>query len=526
METAIRWASSSTTAEQRFLLVDVNGRTFRHCRVISYDENDLPYDVLTTHRKVPPFRAFDWSRDETLVAVGQWSGEATILRLDNESQVSSLPIKNQRLCNAVAFGTSSLLATGLERVRNDFCLNIWDISRGAPSSSLPSSPRPISGRSTIEPVRKLASSEGITSIKFFEQSDILVAGVKGTCIRIYDLRENTGNPSLQVQTGCVHNIAIDALDDNYFAAAAPAKDSTIQIWDRRVGLSSSASLIGAGLDHHSQQHGPALEFRKAFDEPNGASQATIWSLKYCKSQRGCLGALASTGNYKFFQTKKQYASRASIRTDQNTFVSENGEPHAEPLYTKRIFYDVYPFAESRPEAPENTRIVSFDFTNLGGRQGRPCAITQHNDQSVGIHELSGPCPALSLSSSGGLAIGRDISITLSPNSTASETGLSNVMKLVFPSEKTSIAQSLQRVRTKRSTAKRRQSDTKTHISSRDAHEKLCSPQKLGNLKDALTLSTVLRRRCVEGYLFSCKRNAEIVSDDPWLQEMWTWIGRK
>ena len=130
METAIRWSPSSTISEQRFLIADVNGRTFRHCKVDKYGDNGLEYSTLSTQRKVPPFRAFDWSpHDENLIAIGQWSGEATVLRLNNEAQHLSLPIKHQRLCNAVAFGHDALLATGLERVRNDFCLNIWDINR-------------------------------------------------------------------------------------------------------------------------------------------------------------------------------------------------------------------------------------------------------------------------------------------------------------------------------------------------------------------------------------------------------------
>ena len=507
------------------MIADVNGRTFRHCQVESYDGHDLRYEVLSTHRKVPPFRAFDWSHDENAVAVGQWSGEATVLRLDDESQKLSLPIKHQRLCNAIAFSPSSLLATGLERVRNDFCLNVWDINRGAPSSSAPSSPRPSLGKQAIEPVRKLASSEGITSIKFFPQPETLVTGVKGTCIRVYDLRDNTGNPSLQMQTGCVHNIAIDALDENYFASAAPAKDSTIQIWDRRVGSSSTASMIGSGLGHQTQ-HGPALEFSKAFDGPHSSSQATIWSLRFCKSQRGCLGALASTGEYKIFQTQKPSFSRASVPKDQNFSVSEDYGSYTESISTKRIFHVGYAPDDEKFGLHESSRIVSFDFTTLGGPQGRACAITLCADQSIGVHELEGPAPALSVSSFGGLAIGKGILSSPDGTSTVNSRGLCSIIDLIVPSEEVSVAQSLQRLRSKMSKLGKSRSTETLHLSSRVAHEKLLGSKDVVNLKDALTLSTIVRRRCIEGYLFNCKRNAEIVSDDAWLQDMWTWIGRK
>lgn len=521
METAIRWASSSTISDQTFLLVDVNGRTFKRCQVESYDGLDLQYQILSTHRKVPPFRAFDWSYDEHLVAVGQWSGETTVLRLEDESQTLSLPIKHQRLCNAVAFGSSGLLATGLERVRNDFCLNIWDIDRNAQSSNTPSSPRPRTGKQTTEPLRKLASSEGITSIKFFPQPQTLVTGVKGTCLRIYDLRENTGNPSLQMHTGCVHNIAIDVLDDNYFASAAPAKDSTIQVWDRRMGFSSSASMIGTDLGQHSQ-HVPALEFSKAFDDPHGSSQASVWSLKFCKAQRGCLGALASTGDYKVFQTQKQHRSE----TKYSSFGSEKYGSYAELISTKRIFHMGHIPDTGKFGPYESNRIVSFDFSNLGGPQGRACAITLSAGHGISIQELEGSAPAISVSSLGPLAMSKGVSRSSSRASMNDDRRLNSTINLVLPTEEGCIAQSLQHVRSKRLQLDSSQPLSTNYISSREAHEKLFIAKEAKNLKDALTLSTIARRRCTEGYLFSCKRNAEVVSDDAWLRDMWLWIGRK
>ena len=183
METAIRWSPWSTPADQRFLHVDVAGKSFRLCRVTGYvDQKRLLYRTLAMHTKVPSFRAFDWSpADESLIAVGQSSGEATLLHMRGDSEESfSFPVRNQRYCNAIAFSTHGLLAAGLDRVRNDFCLNVWDVNQ-----------RLLLGgsRGFIEPLRKLASSEPITSIKFFrEQPATLVTGVKGQYVRIYDLR--------------------------------------------------------------------------------------------------------------------------------------------------------------------------------------------------------------------------------------------------------------------------------------------------------------------------------------------------
>ena len=526
METAIRWSPSSTILEQRFLIADVNGRTFRHCGVDKYDGNGFEYSTLSTQRKVPPFRAFDWSpHDENLVAIGQWSGEATVLRLNDESQPLSLPIRHQRLCNAVTFGHDALLATGLERVRNDFCLNIWDINRGVLPSPSSSSPRPGPGRQTVEPLRKLASSEAITSIKFFSQPDMLVAGVKGVCLRIYDLRESTGTPSLQLNTHCVHNIAIDLLDENYFASAAPAKDSTIQIWDRRAGVAPTAGALSSGLGQNSQQ-GPVISYNKAFDAANINSQASVWSLRYCKSRSGVLGALASTGGYKVYETKKHHMEHHyPYQPFPQSTLDDSDMPQS--LTTKQVHKVGTSLREESAHGQGKERIVAFDFSNLGAFHGRPCAITLCADQSVDIHELDRPPPALSLSSLGSLIVGIDEAPNEDGN--ASDVPLDDLLQIVSADEERAVP----KIYSTRNTIHRDVglSDQKStgdqggHISSREAHEHSLLPGTKVTMEQALGQFTLARCRCSEGYLFNCTRNAEIVASDPWLHEMWTWIGR-
>lgn len=182
MDRAIRWSPSSNTTSQRFLSVDVTGRTFKLHQVTSFDGHDLQFEVIATHSKAPAFRAFDWSPvDESLIAVGQASGDASILRMAPGVQESfSFPIRSPRHCNAVAFSHNGLLAAGVDRTRHDFCLNVWDVNQRLAMKG---------SRGFVEPVKKLAGSEPITSIKFFrDQPDTLVTGVKGQYVRIYDLR--------------------------------------------------------------------------------------------------------------------------------------------------------------------------------------------------------------------------------------------------------------------------------------------------------------------------------------------------
>lgn len=540
METAIRWSPSSTTSDQRFLIADVNGRAFKHCKVENYDGKTLQYETISTHRAVPAFRAFDWSpQDEAIVAVGQWSGEATVLRIDDQSQTLSLPIKHQRLCNAVTFSRTGLLATGLERVRNDFCLNVWDINQRPPTKFVTSS----SGRLSMDPVRKLASSEAITSIKFFpSQPDVLVCGIKGVSVRIYDTRDHNGNSLFQSQTTCVHNIAIDSLDENYFASAGSLKDTTIHIFDRRSGSSSTAANLGAGSAQFGQQ-GPILEFKGAFEAIGNSLQAHIWSLRYCKEQSGCLAALASTGDYKIFETKKEYEpSRGRMEGQRQSDKVRS----AQRIFANGIQHIEHAFDHPKHNRSEKKRIVSFDFTNLAGAKGRPCAITLRGDQTVEINELRGPSSALSISPMGNLAISR-ASPPLNPElASVNPVPLAAIVNIISPSERTDIAALMRDTRAqlmadhtinsarlpRRGKPPSLQPESSLsdmeHLSSRKAHEALHrlrpGDAKL-DIEAALNILTVYCRRAAEGYSADCKRNMEIVSDDPWLQDFWAWVHR-
>ena len=531
METAIRWSPSSTISEQRFLIADVNGRTFKQYRVEDYDGDEFRYDILSTQRKVPPFRAFDWSpHDESLIAIGQWSGEATILRLNDEAQSLALPIKHQRLCNAVAFGQNALLATGLERVRNDFCLNVWDINRSASTSPSPSSPRPGSRRQTVEPFRQLASSEAITSIKFFSQPDILVAGVKGACLRVYDLRENTGSPSLQLQTNCVHNIAIDLHDENYFASAAPTKDSIIQVWDRRVGVASTAGVLSSGLSESAQQ-GPVISYKRLFDHNHAASQASVWSLKYCKSRSGILGALASNGACKVLETKKNYDALCNSQAPLSPSIFGGPDQVPQAISTQRVHnIRSIPYCE-QSRSQEQTLITCFDFSNLGGPNGRPCVIMMRTDQSIDIRELEGPPPALCVSSMGSLVVRGGRSSNKAGKASGDNRPLDGMLRLISTDKGSTIRNSLKLSKQNDLEVRSAEqisdgSDEKHHLSSYKAHEHFLQPSRKVAITDALMQLHVVRQRCLEGYMFHCKKNAEIVAHDPWLQEMWTWIGRE
>ena len=542
MEIAIRWSQHSSLSNPRFLIADVQGRTFKHCRVTDYKDGNLQWEEISRNSKIPPFRAFDWSYHHNVIAVGQWSGETTVLGLENGSRLLSLPIKSQRQCNAVTFNSESLLATGLERVRNDFCLNVYDINHWISSETSSSQ---ISKQPFAEPVQRLATSEGITSIKFFgEQPSTLVAGVKGTCVRIYDLRDSTGNPSLQYQTSCVHNIAIDPCDQNYFASAGPPKDTTIHMWDRRSVLRPVAGSV-TPANNPLVQDGPVLELKDVFNNQRDPEPASIYSLRYSITESGSIGVLGNDGNFRTFQTKKDFLEPFSDSSNDNTPSS-----HFQSIHVSRS--DVIGQSRyhrrrgSRTVATtENSRVVAFDFINLLSSNQKSCAITLRGNQDICIQELSGSPPTLATSVRSSIAT-TDSSIT---RKQVNGSAIVNGLRIYQADQEGQIAGALANVQIhirKRLKGSAGQVDQdpesegeevddgwneslpatsqpplkeESHSSTRQDSK----PHNPGSIQDALLLADKTRRRCIEGYLFDSDKNCSIVKDDNDLLWMWEWM---
>ncbi len=66
-------------------------------------------------------------------------------------------------------------------------------------------------------------------------------------------------------------------------------------------------------------------------------------------------------------------------------------------------------------------------------------------------------------------------------------------------------------------------------SSREAHDRLhySTLSLVPSTKSrSELLDHVMLRRAVDGYLFDCENNKTVVSDDPWLQDLWEWIKGK
>ncbi|OCK79793.1 hypothetical protein K432DRAFT_329449 [Lepidopterella palustris CBS 459.81] len=517
MEAAIRWSPHSTQQTPRFLLIDVAGNRLRLCQIESIDKNNVKYKQLCQRDKLPNFTAFDWSkRDEHFVGIGSASGEATVVQIDADRPQSdfihSFPIKHQRKCNSIAFSLKNYVATGLDRVRNDFCMNIYDLN--------------IPSLSTVqEPYRKLASSEAITSIKFYSgQPDTLIAGVSRQCVRLYDLRDSGGAGVAQYPTRQVHNIAIDPLDENYFVSAGPTGDPTVSVWDRRFAARSNPGTPG------DASHATAvLEIRPVVDN---SQSATIWSLRYSGTKRACFGVLSNTGEVKVIELAQHLHKSEQHQNSTSPHAIAWSSPH----YNKVSHNLRYPWYDERHGGDENSRVIACDFMAAGNPSSGQCVLALHPSREVEVLKVPNPAPRINVTALEEIYKNRVLVARPSPKQGTVSEDLIELQNRVLGEKhsinsvpKDSLSGRLDKLTIDHP---RRKASTVTipsaAHSSRDMHEDILTmaypDAKLG-LSDTLKVLETQKRRCQEGYNLDCRKNKEVVANDPWLVELWSLITR-
>lgn len=519
MEAAIRWSPHSTSADPRFVLVDVARHQLRLGRFARGDGKTLQPEWESKCERgdgLPPFTAFDWSKTtEHVVGIGARGGHALVINLDPElngrpgDRIIRYAVKNERTVNSIAFSASNLLATGLDRVRNDGSLNVYDL-HSTPSPGRPS-----------EPYRKLASSEAVTSLKFFnQQPETLIAGVSRQSIRLYDLRDPTGAVA-QVPTRQVHNLAIDPLDENLFISAGPVGEPSVSVWDRRYFPQGPPGTPSGNPP------GPALDFRTIVDD---AQSTSIWSLRFSGTKRGTFGVLSSAGEIRVIELGQHTGGGVSSST-----VSANplgGSAWSNRTYARHIHNVTWPWYETEHRHDENSRVIACDFMSVGNPLATDALLTLHPDRTVDVHKIpTSPLP-LKMTATDDL-------YNLNPghnpvHSTAryptitgelDELQLRTISEYPLSLENSTSTIDAQMEALRIQQMHNRVSGTK---SSQAAHCQLLQfgfPSAKLPFTDTLRMLGVQRRRCLEGYSLNIARNKEIVANDRWLVELWENVKR-
>ncbi|KAK7693790.1 hypothetical protein QCA50_003362 [Cerrena zonata] len=206
-------------------------------------------------------KCFTWSPDivyDDLVAIGYNTGKVDLVRLEATSSSTnqilsggpsaSLPVRNSRACNALAFCPTdpNYLAVGLDKVRGDSSLVIWDIHTILPALSVKSSskstyvsavarPQPLIPRGELGPrtdsriLQQHAPAEIVSSLAWLPKSTtLLMAGVSHRWLKLFDLRSHS--PLVTNVASKVHGIATDPFDQHRIGSFA---DGVASIWDTR-----------------------------------------------------------------------------------------------------------------------------------------------------------------------------------------------------------------------------------------------------------------------------------------------------
>lgn len=517
MEAAVRWSPLSTDDYKRFLLVDVAGNSLTLYRADSLNKAHVQYHPVAHREKVPNFTAFDWSRtDDSLVALGLSSGEASLVKIEpgrpQTEPLRNFSIKTQRKCNTITFSADNLLAVGLDRVRHDHCLTVYDINAKEPQS-------------------KLCVSEAVTSVRFFpHQRHELLAAVNRMTIRLYDLRESassTAGIGTFGNTKLVNNIAIDPLDENYFASGGSSGDPSVTIWDKRF-LNRSPGTPNPDNATNSA----VLELRPATDNSQTTS---VWSIRYSGLKRGRFCLLSSTGEVKIYETSHHQLNAPSRAPPANYY---GGSQWNSNHYVSKTHNLRSPLHNTQLKRHDNSRVIAFDWLSEGGPDGQGM-LALHPDRKVDV--IYAPNPAhVNMTARDDLALCREDVLLYAPS--ARKKTVSEEVASIHRSKAQDSTRDdeVDRAMANSLTARNKPLDQQSlkalngSITTAAARTEKWLDDEVGlppkivrqdQFTDSLTLITIQRRRCEEDYLFDCKRNAEIVAEDPALVKLWSIIGK-
>ncbi|KAF9968997.1 hypothetical protein BGZ73_008913, partial [Actinomortierella ambigua] len=254
------------------------------------DEGGKPHATpIAVNTDVALMKCFTWSPDPNymdLTAVGLTTGKTLLIRMhrsepwvfddkaddiapDTPRQVSiaqnqriypSFSARHSRACNVVAFskGAPNLLAVGLDKVRNDYCLMVWDIEQAmAQQSRTSDSSYAPSGSITTADRRQAARGQGATS-RF---------GRPGEIAESY-FEDQNSPASMIISTKAVHGICMDPFND--YRMASCSDDGIIKIWDTR---------------------NPSHSLLSFYTGPKAPSSATLVRIQFSPKRSGLLASL-------------------------------------------------------------------------------------------------------------------------------------------------------------------------------------------------------------------------------------------
>ncbi|KAK4978756.1 hypothetical protein LTR42_001256 [Elasticomyces elasticus] len=464
MEAAIRWSPFSTPDRRRFLVVDASDSSLALNEVDHIGHHDVRYHRVSRIAKLPAFAAFACSPlQESIVALGHVSGNASLVRLGEDHQSSETI--------ATFTAKQQRKCNAVDISRKNWLAVALDKIRSDFCLSIYDINR--DAADSAEPIRRLCAAEMVSSVSFFSESpQELVATTQ---------HGHAGSGSLQASSRHVNNLRISP-DGTHFATTGPTSDPSFIIWDKRwLGQATAASSNSAAV----------LSITLAGD---GAQPLTIRELRWSGSNPGRLAVSTSTGEIQMIDTKTAFHSPSFgaeyLPSNPYGGTTWDGKYYVAQTRTLRS-------SESSEEGRSATysRVFGFDWIEglEAGEDDLQKMIVLERDHDASVINVPGSkAPArgtardnkrLMSNGSARSAIGNDMSV---PDAApiAPHAGADDVMRM-----------------------------------------NMTTPIPLPTLSKLDSSSPSPRERCQQGYLFDCRKNAEIISGEWHLERLWEIVDR-
>lgn len=461
-----------------------------------------------------------------------------------QKQYPSLGVKMSRSSNVVSFSKTHphLLAAGLDKVRNDPCLLVWDVSRSLDSycntptgSQTPTAFPAIRGhtqqesRSSIAaqwrldnrssdnfdvdrsryndvapistpggggsreqgPVRQFGSSEAISSCAWSEHSNspLLIAGMGNKYLRAYDIRADPGSNPLQYATKAVHGIAMDPFSP--YRLASFTEEGVIKLWDIRKNNDAVLTL-------------------------NPESKASLSKLVFSPTQQGFLASLTKDALHINLWDIQE---TCSLQSAVNSTVQKQTATTAPTLPTKlernpshNALHDLVNEDEdlsipvlwkSRKTRYSNKEFATFSFipNSISATNSIPNnhnILTVHKDGKFESIKVQEACQ-IAWQPTGGMVM----------------TGKRGLLSYYPADMDNQFDKKMLRLNL---------NDDNSPSQNRREHEEITisSDKALAKELDR-DISVVMRKRLIEGYSMNCNKNILIVKEDRKLKELWSWM---
>ncbi|KZS98492.1 hypothetical protein SISNIDRAFT_448741 [Sistotremastrum niveocremeum HHB9708] len=290
-------------AETRFIVGDQSGG-----QITLYDWSPEQSQIkhVNSFGGLQYLKCFAWCPSgisSDIIAVGT-STKVELMRLRSDALVKNslqspssigLPVRTQRACNSLSFCSASpnLLAAGLDKVRGEPSLLIWDVEAMSTVLSIAtesldnldshahSQRHNPSSKPEARLVNSTAATDNVTATTFLSHStNLLAAGVSHRWLRLFDIRNPTSAANIHsVASKTINGIATDPFERHRIACYG---DGIISVWDTR-------SLVQ-----------PLLKFNDMDARGDGASRNTgtqFNCLEFSSSRRGVLASLERNANY-------------------------------------------------------------------------------------------------------------------------------------------------------------------------------------------------------------------------------------